>query len=715
VTDEHHIVLMAREFGLDPAQVRAASALLDEGATVPFIARYRKETTGCMDEVLITAIRDRITRLRDLDRRRETVLASLAERELLTEDLREKIEAAATMTELEDIYLPYRPKRRTRATIAREKGLELLADILFGQEDFNPETEAAAFLDLEKGVVTVEDALAGARDIIAERVSEHLGARERIRALFMAKGMFRSRFASGKEEAGIKYRDYYGLEEPVATAPSHRILAMRRGENEGFLTLRVIVPEDEAFAILDSLFVRGNNPASEQVRLAVRDGYKRLLAPSMETEVRLATKQRADEEAIGVFADNIRQLLLAPPLGEKRILAVDPGFRTGCKVCCLDRQGKLLHFDTIYPHLTDAGRHQAAEKVAELCARFVIEVIAVGNGTAGRETEDFLRSASLPGSIPVVVVNESGASVYSASEAAREEFPDLDVTVRGTVSIGRRLMDPLAELVKIEPRSIGVGQYQHDVDQGRLKERLDDVVISCVNTVGVEVNTASRELLTYVSGLGPALARNIVVYRNEHGPFRSRVEILDVPRLGGKAFEQAAGFLRISGGDNPLDASAVHPESYHIVEAMARDSGCMVADLMGGSDRRKRIDIDDYISGTVGLPTLNDIMSELEKPGRDPREPFELFVFSESVRTIEDLTPGMRLPGVVTNVTAFGAFVDIGVHRDGLVHISQMADRYVKNPADVVKVHQKVMVTVTGVDVVRQRISLSMKSTVVSG
>jgi uncharacterized protein len=613
------------------------------------------------------------------------------------------------MVVLEDIYLPYRPKRRTRATIAKERGLEPLAQLLFAQGDIDPLAEALAFVNPEKGVDSAEDALAGACDIIAEWVNEDQTARAKMRDFYSSKAVFKSKVIAEKEAEGIKYKDYFDWEEPVSTAPSHRILAMRRGENEGFLTLRVIPPEEEALQILDGLFVKGEGPASQQVRMAVHDSYKRLLSSSMETEIRLATKKRADEEAIRVFVENVRQLLLAPPLGQKNVLAIDPGFRTGCKVVCLDRQGKLLHTETIFPLQSEKAAAEAGSKVREMCERFGIEAIAVGNGTAGRETETFIRSLDLQKNIRVIMVNESGASVYSASEAAREEFPDHDVTVRGAVSIGRRLMDPLAELVKIDPKSIGVGQYQHDVDQGALKNSLDDVVVSSVNLVGVEVNTASKQLLTYVSGLGPQLAKGIVEHRNEHGPFQSREELKEVPRLGPKAFEQAAGFLRIRDGENPLDRSAVHPESYSIVDAMARDLGCSVLDLMREEKLRTRIDLERYISEKVGLPTLNDILSELTKPGRDPREQFETFRFAEGVEKIEDVKPGMKLPGIVTNITAFGVFVDIGVHQDGLVHISELSNRFVKNPAEVVKVHQKVMVTVLDVDLGRKRISLSMK------
>ena len=572
-----------------------------------------------------------------------------------------------------------------------------------------PWLEGTAFIDPEKGVDSAEDALAGARDIIAEWVNEDQTARARMRDFYTSKAVFKSKVIPEKEAEGIKFKDYFDWEEPMNTAPSHRILAMRRGEKEDFLTLRVLPPEDEALDILDNLFVKGEGSASQQVRMAVHDSYKRLLSPSMETEIRLATKKRADEEAIRVFVENLRQLLLAPPLGQRNVLAIDPGFRTGCKVVCLDRQGKLLHAETIYPHQSEKAAADAGSKILEMCERFLIEAIAVGNGTGGRETEAFIRRLDLSKNIQVVMVNESGASVYSASEVAREEFPDQDVTVRGAVSIGRRLMDPLAELVKIDPKSIGVGQYQHDVDQGALKESLDDVVMSCVNRVGVEVNTASKQLLTYVSGLGSQLAKGIVEYRNEHGPFRSREGLRQVPRLGPKAFEQAAGFLRIREGENPLDRSAVHPESYPIVDAMTRDLGCSVMDLLRDEKLRRRIDLVKYISEKVGLPTLNDILSELSKPGRDPREQFEAFQFTEGVEKIEDVKPGMKLPGIVTNITAFGVFVDIGVHQDGLVHISELSNRFVKNPAEIVKVHQKVMVTVLDVDLERKRISLSMK------
>lgn len=704
-----HIDTIARELNIRQQQVRATAELLAEDATVPFIARYRKEATGTLDEVEIAAIRDRLAQLAELDKRRAAILDSLRERNLLTDELQQKIDAALSLSELEDIYLPYRPKRRTRATIAREKGLEPLAVSIFAQEhSLNPQKEAEIFIDVEKGVENLEQALAGARDIIAEWVSEDQTARGKMRELYLGYATTRTRVVPGKETEGAKFRDYFEWQEPVASAPSHRVLAMRRGEKEEVLLLD-IVPPDDAPAMLEKLFVKNNSPAAEQVRLAVHDSFKRLLSLSMETDIRLQMKEAADKEAIRVFAENLRQLLLAAPLGEKSILAVDPGFRTGCKIVCLDPQGQLLHSDTIYPHEPQKRTDEAARTITRLVEQFGVEVIAVGNGTAGRETESFLRGITLPRPVSIVMVNESGASIYSASDVAREEFPDRDITVRGAVSIGRRLMDPLAELVKIDPKSIGVGQYQHDVDQGHLRDALNDVVVSCVNAVGVEVNTASKQLLTYVSGLGPRLAQNIVEHRAAHGPFRSRKELLKVARLGEKAFEQAAGFLRIRDGAHPLDASAVHPERYEVVDTMARDLGCTVTDLMQKGDVRKSLDLKRYASDSVGMPTLNDIMQELARPGRDPREKFEMFQFTEGVNSIEDVKPGMKLPGIITNITAFGAFVDIGVHQDGLVHISQLANRFVRDPAQVVKVHQKVMVKVVEVDLQRKRIQLSMK------
>ena len=701
---------IAQELNITGRQVTDTAAMIAEGATVPFIARYRKEVTGSLDEVAVTAIRDRLQQLEELETRRTAIIKSLTERNLLTPELEEKINAAETMSVLEDIYLPFRPKRRTRATIAREKGLEPLAQQIFDQEDFDIAGVAAAFISEEKAVATVDEALAGARDIIAEWVNEDTIARARIRELFWAKGIIRSNVLTDKTDAGIKYKDYYEWEEAISAIPSHRILAMRRGEKEEFLTLRIVPPEEEAINILTALFVKAQNAAAAEVATACTDSYKRLLSMSMETEIRLATKEKADETAIKVFADNLRQLLLAPPLGQKSILAIDPGFRTGCKTVCLDPQGKLLHSETI-SLLSEKGHAESAKTILNLCNQFHIEAIAVGNGTAGRETEAFLRSLSLPKEIQIVMVNESGASIYSASKLAREEFPDQDITVRGGISIGRRLMDPLAELVKIEPKAIGVGQYQHDVDQEELQRCLDDIVVSCVNAVGVEVNTASAQLLSYVSGLGPALAENIVKHRDENGPFPARDALKGVKRLGAKAFEQAAGFLRVRDSASPLDASAVHPESYPIVEKMARDQGCTVNDLMTNDEIRQKIVLTDYVTDKVGLPTLKDIMAELTKPGRDPRQQFENVVFAEGIDKIADLIPGMKLTGVVTNITAFGAFVDIGVHQDGLVHLSEMADRFVKTPSDVVKVNQKVEVTVMAVDEQRKRISLSMKKT----
>ncbi|RKX26900.1 MAG: RNA-binding transcriptional accessory protein [Candidatus Zixiibacteriota bacterium] len=704
-----HISKIADELSLNSNQVTATITLLDDDATVPFVARYRKEATGGLDEVAIITIRDRIGQLRDLDKRREAILKSLEERELLTEELEAEIRAAETMAVLEDIYLPFRPKRRTRATIARERGLEPLAEMLFEQENINPLDEAIAFVDSEKQVETIEDALAGARDIIAEWVNEDTDARSKMRELFAEQATIRSTVVAGKETEGAKYSDYFDWEELVTAAPSHRLLAMRRGEAAFVLSLHIAPPEEDALGILEDIFVMTDNEASRQVKLAVHDSYKRLLAPSMETELRVDTKKVADEEAIRVFAENLRELLMAPPLGRKNVLAVDPGFRTGCKVVCLDRQGKLLHHLAVFPHGSKRQRDEAATEIKGLCERFHTNVIAIGNGTASRETETFVREIGLPEHITVEMVNESGASIYSASDVARDEFPDHDITVRGSVSIGRRLMDPLAELVKIDPKSIGVGQYQHDVDQPALRSGLDDVVGSCVNSVGVEVNTASKELLTYVSGLGPQLAKNTVTYRNENGPFKSRKALKKIPRLGPKAFEQAAGFLRIADADNPLDRSAVHPESYAVVENMAADSGCTVTQLMEDEERRKKIKLDNYVTDKTGLPTLLDIMDELAKPGRDPRAEYESFSFDDSVHKMDDLEVGMTLPGVVTNVTAFGAFVDIGVHQDGLVHISELADKFVKDPNEILKVRQKVSVSVLEIDLDRKRIALSMR------
>ena len=706
-----HDTTIAKELKITARQVTATVALLDDGATVPFLARYRKEVTGGLDEVVITSIRDRVAQLRELDKRRAVILASIEEQGKLTDELQGQIHAVTTMTELEDLYLPYRPKRRTRAMIAKERGLEPLALSLWAQDmQLDVMVEAGKYLNPEQGVESVEDALAGARDIMAEWINEDQQARASMRALYLEQGIFKTTGVRGKDVQGSKYRDYREWEEPVAKAPSHRVLAMRRGEQEGFLTFRVLVPEPEALALLHRLFLKGSGQASEHVTMAIQDSLTRLLSLSMETEARLLTKSRADQTAIDVFAQNVQQLLMAPPLGQKTVLAIDPGFRTGCKVVCLDRQGTLRHTETIFPHQGPAGIAKAGDTITSLCERFQVEAIAVGNGTAGRETETFLRTLKCASEIPIVMVNESGASVYSASAVAREEFPDHDVTVRGAVSIGRRLMDPLAELVKIDPKAIGVGQYQHDVDQGILKQRLQDVVISCVNRVGVDVNMASPQLLTAVSGVGPQLATNIVAYRQEHGPFRSRSALKEVPRLGAKAFEQAAGFLRITDGEHPLDASAVHPERYPVVHAMAKDLGCTVKDLMKDTARQRSIDLNRYITEDVGKPTLTDILTELAKPGRDPRQQFEPVRFHDGVESIEQVKPGMVLPGVVTNVTAFGAFVDIGVHQDGLVHISQLANRFVSDPNTVVKVQQRVKVTVLEVDIPRKRISLSLKT-----
>jgi len=713
--NEAHILKIAGELKIQPRQVLSTAKLFAEGATVPFIARYRKEATGSLDEVAVTSIRERLLALADLDSRREAILKSLAERNLLTDKLQADIAAADNVTRLEDIYLPFRPKRRTRAMIAKEQGLEPLADLLFQQQSTaDPLAEGAKFVSAEKGVADVNAALAGARDIIAERVSDDATARAKLRELYWSEGIVKSKVMSDKQEAGAKFKDYFDWSEPVARIPSHRMLAIRRGETEGFLMLRIAPPEESVLPMLEPLFVTGKGPAAEQIRLAVQDSFKRLLGSAIEVELRMETKKRADTEAIRVFAENLRELLLASPLGSKNVLAIDPGFRTGCKIVCLDRQGKLLHNDVIYPTASSAGEiREAAAALLSMIKKYQIEAIAIGNGTASRETETFVKALKL--TMPIVMVNESGASIYSASDVAREEFPTQDLTVRGAVSIGRRLMDPLAELVKLDPKSIGVGQYQHDVEQGALKRSLDDVVISCVNGVGVELNTASKQLMAYVSGLGPALAANIVNYRNENGPFKSRAELKKVPRLGDKAFEQAAGFLRLRDGAHPLDASAVHPESYELVDRMAKDLNCSVSDLMRDAALRQKIQLPKYVTEAVGLPTLTDILGELAKPGRDPRQKFEVFSFQSGVEKMEDLKPGMKLPGIVTNVTAFGAFVDIGVHQDGLVHVSQLSDRFIKDASEVVKVSQRVMVTVTEVDLPRKRIALSMKAAPVIG
>ena len=704
----HHKIIAA-ELKVAEKQVTATINLLDEGATVPFISRYRKEATGSLDEVEVAAIRDRVLQLRDLDKRREAILKSMTELGKLTPELEKKINEAETISLLEDIYLPFKPKRKTRASVAKEKGLEPLALQIFEQNTFDLEASADKFIDAEKGVNSLDEALAGARDIIAEMISENVEARTKMRTYFQEKAVFKSEVIKGKEEEGIKYKDYFEWSEPVKTAASHRVLAMRRGEKELILRLDALPPVEDAIAILENQFILGNNAASKQVQQALEDGYKRLLEPAMETELRVFTKQKADEEAIRVFAENARQLLLAAPMGQKNVLAIDPGFRTGCKVVCLDKQGQLLENTAIYPHTGQGNVKNAEFTIQQLCEKHNVEAIAIGNGTAGRETEAFVRALNLP-HVTIVMVNESGASIYSASEVAREEFPTQDITVRGAVSIGRRLMDPLAELVKIDPKSIGVGQYQHDVDQNKLQASLDDTVISAVNAVGVELNTASKQILAYVSGLGPTLAQNIVDYRNTHGAFKNRESLKKVPRLGDKAYEQAAGFLRIRNAENVLDTSGVHPERYAVVDKMAKDLGTTVSALMKDTQLQKQIKPQQYVTEEIGLPTLTDILKELAKPGRDPREQFEAFSFTDGVNEISDLRVGMKLPGIVTNITNFGAFVDIGVHQDGLVHTSQLANRFVANPNDVVKVHQKVEVTVMEVDAARKRISLSMKT-----
>jgi protein Tex len=710
LTEKLNIRKVAVELGIAVSQVESTIGLLDEGATIPFISRYRKEMTGSLDEVQVANVRDRMEALRVLEKRREYILEAIEGQGKMTDELRGRIVKADSILQLEDLYLPFKPKRKTRATAAREKGLEPLALLLLEQKSFDVRAEAAKYVDAEKGVADADDALDGARDILAEMISEESETREMLRKLFREKALVRSRVVAGKEEEGEKFRDYFNWDEKLMTCPSHRMLAMRRGENEGMLMLDIAPAMEDAIEILEKRFIKGKGEVAEQMRAAVSGSYKRLLQPSLETEFRQLTKDDADVKAIEVFAQNLRELLLTSPLGQKSILAIDPGFRTGCKIVALDRQGKLLENDVIYPHQSQREVREAEDTLFRMIAKHQVEAIAIGNGTAGRETEEFVRRIpELPKEIVIVMVNESGASIYSASAVAREEFPEHDVTVRGAVSIGRRLADPLAELVKIDPKSIGVGQYQHDVDQGLLKKKLDEVVESCVNAVGVELNTASKQLLSYVSGIGPAIAKSIVEHRDEKGPFRSRKDLMKVARLGDKAFEQAAGFLRIRNAVHPLDRSAVHPESYHIVEQMAKDLGSGIDDLLRDKELRKKIDAKKYVTEKVGLPTLNDILSELDKPGLDPRKSFEVFKFQEGVNSIEELKENMRLPGIVTNVTNFGAFVDIGVHQDGLVHISQLADRFVDDPNKVVKVGQKVMVTVTEVDVKRKRIALSMK------
>lgn len=709
--EKKYYVKIAEELNISTEQVINTVALLESGATVPFIARYRKELTGSLDEVVITDVRDRLKQLQELDKRRDAILKSIEEQGKLTDQLRDQINEVMTMTELEDIYLPYKPKKRTRATIAREKGLEPLAKIIMAKREPDPYRRATAYINEEKGVKDEEEALSGARDIIAEWINEHQFARSKMRRLFAREGVITSKVVKGKELEGVNYQNYYEWQEPILKAPSHRFLAMMRGEAEGFLRTSVQPPKEEAIKALDEIFSRNATEAcEEQIHDAVVDSYARLLQPSMETEILALAKEKADKYAITVFTDNLRQLLMQPPLGQKNVLAIDPGFRTGCKIVCLDKQGNLLHNETIYPHPPENQVRQAEKKILTLVNSYKIEAIAIGNGTAGRETERFIKNIRFDKDLIAIMVNESGASIYSASKIARDEFPEYDVTVRGAVSIGRRLMDPLAELVKIDPKSIGVGQYQHDVNQTALQQSLEDTVSICVNQVGVEVNTASKELLAYVSGVGPALAQNMVTFRKENGPFSSREQFKKIPRFGDKAFEQAAGFLRIRNAENPLDRSAVHPESYHVVHRMAKKAGTSLEELMKNEEARKMIKLEEFVDDKIGLPTLNDIMQELKKPGLDPRQKFDLFEFAKGVERIEDLVQGMVLPGIVTNITAFGAFVDIGVHQDGLVHVSQMADRFIRDPKEIVKLNQKVMVRVLEVDKERKRISLSMKN-----
>lgn len=688
--------------------VRNTIELLNEGATIPFIARYRKEVTGSMDEVMILRIKETFNQLSELENRKMTVLNSIEDQGKLTDDLKRKIEHVETMYELEDLYLPYKPKRKTRASIAKEKGLEELAIHLYKQEKGDIMAWAKAYVNKEKGVKDEEEALQGACDILAEFITEQEITRAKIRKLFVQKAMISSKIISGKESEGNKYEIYFDNKELIRKISSHRLLAMFRGEEEGFLRVKVEPEEEDSLNLLYEIHLRADNEAAACVADAIDDGYKRLLQPQMETEMRQEAKIRADEEAIRVFADNVRQLLLAAPLGEKVVMALDPGFRSGCKVVVLDKYGKLLQNTTIYPHQPQVEVFEANKQIRELAKKYKVEAIAIGNGTAGRETEHFIRNVNFDVKPLIVVVNENGASVYSASDAAREEFPDYDITVRGSVSIGRRLMDPLAELIKIDPKSIGVGQYQHDVNQKKLQESLEHTVESCVNAVGVEVNTASKQLLAFVSGIGPGLAENIVKYRSENGGFKTKAGLKKVKRFGDKAFEQAAGFIRIREAKNPLDSSSVHPESYSVVEKMAKSLHCSIADLIATEDLRKQINIRDFVTDKVGIPTLTDIMKELAKPGRDPRQEFDLFEFDQTVSTISDLKVGMVLPGVIVNIAAFGCFVDIGVHQDGLVHISQMAKKFVDNPSNIVKLNQKVMVKVMEVDLQRKRINLSM-------
>lgn len=699
--------LISAGLGIPEKQIANTVKLLEEGATIPFISRYRKELTGGLDEVQITAIEEQNSKLTELEKRKQTILGTIEEQGKLTGELRRKITECWSATALEDIYLPYKPKRRTRAEIAREKGLEPLAGILMAQNIPDPQKAARTFV--KDTVPDTEEALKGARDIIAEWVCENERSRNILRNIFRREAVITSKVIAGKETEGEKFRDYFAWSEPLHRCSSHRLLALRRGEAEEILRVSIDPPEENAVERLQHLFVKTGNAAGKQVEEAVKDSYKRLLKPAIETEFARLSKEKADEEAIRVFTGNLRQLLLAPPLGQKRVLGIDPGYRTGCKVVCLDAQGNLLHNETVFPHPPKSDLGGASRKIVQLVGTYAIEAIAIGNGTASRETEQFIAGLRYDRKIQVFVVSENGASVYSASKTARDEFPDYDVTVRGAVSIGRRLIDPLAELVKIDPKSIGVGQYQHDVDQGKLKKSLDQTVMSCVNAVGVNVNTASYHLLSYISGLGPQLARNITEYRKENGPFKCRHDLLKVPRMGEKSFEQAAGFLRIPGSENPLDNSGVHPERYETVKQMAADLGCSIRELIENKTLKKSLDLKKYVSGTVGMPTLLDILEELDKPGRDPRETIRVFEFDPSVRTIADLREGMILPGIVTNITNFGCFVDIGIKENGLVHLSQMADRYIADPSEIVSLHQHIKVKVIGIDTERKRVQLSLK------
>ena len=703
---------ISTEFSVSLTVAENVIRLLSEGCTVPFIARYRKEMTNTMNEEVVAAIQKRLEQLEELEKRKEAVLKSIAEQEKLTPELEFSIKNAKTLQDVEDLYLPYKPKRKTRAEIARQKGLEPLAKIIMSQNSDDIEGLAKKYIDKEKGVETTKDALKGACDIMAEWISEDIKGRNNIRKIYHKEGIISSVVVKGKEEEGKTYQQYFDWKESIAEAPSHRLLAMFRAEAEGMLKVKLKINDEEALKTLDNIFIKADNSSTDLVQDAIDDAWKRLLEPSIETEIRALYKEKADEIAIKVFAENLRQLLLAAPIGQKRVLALDPGFRTGCKVVILNEYGALLHNETIFPHPPQCETRQATNKIRSLVNAYKIEVIAIGNGTAGRETEDFIRGIKFDRDIIAVMVNESGASIYSASKVARDEFPEYDITVRGAVSIGRRLMDPLAELVKIDPKSIGVGQYQHDVNQKLLNEELGHVVESCVNAVGVELNSASEQLLSYVSGVGPQIASNIVKYRNENGGFKSRKQLVKVPRLGEKAFEQCAGFLRIHDAAQPLDASAVHPESYHIVEKMAKKLNVEVRELIGNKDLIAKINPKEFIENDFGIETINDIISELEKPGRDPRKTFEFFEFNKDIRTINDLKVGMQLVGIVTNITAFGCFVDLGVHQDGLVHISQMSNQFIKDPNEVVKLNQKVKVTVTELDVERKRISLSMKNAI---